>query len=269
MRVVAGVDLKVDGHGLLVDQAGRFAVALGGRLDLLWVGPSDPRLEAALTRLPDVARGRALLGDGDPVDGLVGLSDGADALVVGPRKPGVVENLLLGTVASRVIRRARCAVYVPRLQPTFGTDAPTRIVVGIDGDGSGVPWLLDRAARFSEASGLRLDVVWADPSAPAWIPDRRIREAAEQEWRGRRETQRLHLESKLGRAAGELAGTVLLASGEAESALVTASESADLVVVGTRERHGVARFILGSVAEHVVQHSVCDVLTLPSGALGR
>lgn len=264
MRVVAGVDLRVDGHGLLVDQAGRFAAALGARLDLLWVGPADPRLDAAMERLPEAVRGDARLGSGDPVEALVQSSETADALVVGPRKPGAIENLLLGTVASRVIRRARCAVYVPRLQPTFGTATHPRIVIGVDGDADGTAWLLDQGGRFSAAAGLSLDVVWADQDAPAHIADRRIREAAEKTWRAQRESRRRELGLKLMRVAGSLAGDVFLEAGAPESVLVATSESADLIVVGTRERTGVARLILGSVAEHVVQHSHCDVLTLPS-----
>lgn len=41
---------------------------------------------------------------------------------------------------------------------------------------------------------------------------------------------------------------------------------ADLVVVGTHGRSGVARFLLGSVAERVVHLAPCPVLTVPSGA---
>jgi nucleotide-binding universal stress UspA family protein len=39
--------------------------------------------------------------------------------------------------------------------------------------------------------------------------------------------------------------------------------SADLIVIGTHGRTGLAHAILGSVAERVVQHSACPVLTVP------
>ena len=39
--------------------------------------------------------------------------------------------------------------------------------------------------------------------------------------------------------------------------------NADLVVVGTHGRRGLARAMLGSVAERVVQHAACPVLTVP------
>ncbi len=38
---------------------------------------------------------------------------------------------------------------------------------------------------------------------------------------------------------------------------------ADLVVVGTHGRRGLAHVVLGSVAERVVQHATCPVLTVP------
>ena len=40
--------------------------------------------------------------------------------------------------------------------------------------------------------------------------------------------------------------------------------AADLVVVGTHNRHGVERLLLGSVAEGTVRHARCPVLVLPA-----
>ena len=40
---------------------------------------------------------------------------------------------------------------------------------------------------------------------------------------------------------------------------------ADLIVIGTHGRRGLAHAMLGSVAERVVQHAGCPVLTVPFG----
>jgi len=40
--------------------------------------------------------------------------------------------------------------------------------------------------------------------------------------------------------------------------------AADLIVVGTRGRTGVARLLLGSVAEEVLKRATCDVLAVPT-----
>lgn len=42
----------------------------------------------------------------------------------------------------------------------------------------------------------------------------------------------------------------------------TASEKAELVVMGSHGRSGVRRIILGSVAEHVLRHAKCPVVTV-------
>ncbi len=65
-------------------------------------------------------------------------------------------------------------------------------------------------------------------------------------------------------AAGRFDGKVAthLATGDPWRQIVQLAStlSADLVVVGTAGRTGVARFVLGSVAEQVVRHAGCPVL---------
>jgi nucleotide-binding universal stress UspA family protein len=58
-------------------------------------------------------------------------------------------------------------------------------------------------------------------------------------------------------AMGHIAGTIV------ERA---ASLPADLLVIGTHGRSGFERLVLGSVAERVVRHAPCPVLTIPPGA---
>jgi len=63
------------------------------------------------------------------------------------------------------------------------------------------------------------------------------------------------------RKAGVRARTLLL-SGVPYEQIVRASRRADLVVMGTHGRAGLARFFLGSVAERVVTNARCPVLTV-------
>lgn len=46
---------------------------------------------------------------------------------------------------------------------------------------------------------------------------------------------------------------------------VARREKADLLVVGSHGRSGLARLLLGSVAAHVVTHSPCSVIVVKSG----
>ncbi len=56
----------------------------------------------------------------------------------------------------------------------------------------------------------------------------------------------------------------LVWEGEPGPAILEAadSEDADLIVVGTRGRNRVERFVLGSVSDHVVRHAHCPVLVV-------
>jgi nucleotide-binding universal stress UspA family protein len=57
-------------------------------------------------------------------------------------------------------------------------------------------------------------------------------------------------------------------SGEPGAEIVAAAQkcNADLIVMGTHGETGFGRFLIGSVAEHVVRHAPCAVLTLKPGA---
>lgn len=59
--------------------------------------------------------------------------------------------------------------------------------------------------------------------------------------------------------------TTRVESGEAARVVVEIAEKdhPDLLVVGTHGRTGVRRWLIGSVAERIVQHAQCPVLTVP------
>ena len=69
-------------------------------------------------------------------------------------------------------------------------------------------------------------------------------------------------------AAGEVddkvAVTCRLEAGDAESVIVdvAAKEGCDLIVMGTHGRSGVAHLLMGSVAEKVLRHAPCPVVTI-------
>lgn len=67
-------------------------------------------------------------------------------------------------------------------------------------------------------------------------------------------------------AAGisEVAVTTDVSTAAPGEAIVNAARQhqADLIVMGTTGRSGLARLLLGSVAEHVLRHASCPVLTI-------
>jgi len=54
----------------------------------------------------------------------------------------------------------------------------------------------------------------------------------------------------------------LLERGRPQDRILAAAKSmgADLIVIGSRGRHGVAKFLLGSVSSKVAEQAACDVL---------
>lgn len=57
--------------------------------------------------------------------------------------------------------------------------------------------------------------------------------------------------------------------GHPAEVLVNASQGAQLVVVGSRGRGGIAGMLLGSVSQHVVAHAHCPVVVMPHSALAE
>ena len=56
--------------------------------------------------------------------------------------------------------------------------------------------------------------------------------------------------------------TTEVAEGPAARALIGASRTSDLLVVGTRGHGGFAGMLLGSVSQHLVAHAACTVVVV-------
>jgi len=69
-------------------------------------------------------------------------------------------------------------------------------------------------------------------------------------------------------ALGELKHELLIYTGDVITGILDAQKSyqADLLVMATHGRRGIARMILGSVAAAVVRKAACPVLTIREGA---
>ena len=137
----------------------------------------------------------------------------------------------------------------------------TEIVVGVDGSESS-KHALEWAAEEARLRGAHLRVVhaWFDVyvagyfAAPAMYEQAAIEEAA-------RETLDKAVAS-IPDGSPELSIEAVLVHAQPEAVLLKASQQADMVVVGSRGRGGVAGLLLGSVSQRVVQHAECPVVVV-------
>jgi nucleotide-binding universal stress UspA family protein len=143
------------------------------------------------------------------------------------------------------------------------------IVVGVDGSAPSHEALRWAAAEaeLRDAQLVAVHVWTFVPPTPIGEPGMIPMPAGD--YGAQLEAERVAGDAELERAVAEVfpsgppTGLELrLAEGDAADALVHAAEGADLLVVGSRGRSGIASVLLGSVSRHVVSHARCPVVVV-------
>ena len=186
----------------------------------------------------------------------------ADLMVVGSRGHGTIESMLLGSVSAEVIDHAMTPVLVARRRRI------DRVVLAWDGSTSAscAAELLGRWPIFARSSVRVVSV--ADLEIP-WWPDfpgagspelMEVYFASADASRSRHDLLASEMTVKL-QAAG-LTAEADRREGDAATEILAAAQAfkADLILLGTRGRTGVARLVLGSVARNVLHHASSSVL---------
>jgi len=202
---------------------------------------------------------RILVDSGSPEAVIVSDAEenAAGLVVIGARGKTPIERLLLGSVAERVIRYAHCSVLIARPHAETG-----HVLASTDLSDPSLPAIIAGAVEATRR-GARLTVVygvepWVVANAPAEtgpVLPHAVREAAERKVR-----------EVLAKA--QVDAETLIVSGDSATAILGAAANlrAELVVIGTRGRTGLARLALGSVAERVVEAADCSVMVVRLGA---
>jgi nucleotide-binding universal stress UspA family protein len=271
MRLLVAVDIHAQYHEWVVDRARPIARAIGGTVDIVYVGAeSDPhrrKVESILELFDPAQRGSVRLEMGSPADVLIGLSGDYDVMLLGPSEPSAIERVLRGSVVVKVLRGTRCAVIVPR-KPVHA-EGSWRLLVGIDINGKYRTKVAGMAADWARHLGGRLDAVYAIAESLPVYHDAQLRARALREWSAAREPERAQLQAILDEAVHEeVRGKAVIVQGEPEDAVAELSDGYDIVVVGNRDRAGLTRFLFGPVSSAIVRKAACDVLTLPTATLG-
>ncbi|MEV4860225.1 universal stress protein [Streptomyces ossamyceticus] len=214
-------------------------------------------VERARAVAPDVEVGHVVV-TGEPLTVLEAQSRAAELVVIGSRGMGGFVGLLVGSTAVRLAAHGRCPVLVVREQPH--ADGP--IVLGVDGSVAGqkaVDFAFAEAAlRNAPLVALHTWTTWnapmpapQDPSAPYANPPEALAEEEEQQ-----------LAEALAGRQERYPGVVVehrVVHGGTREALIEASRSAQLLVVGARGRGGFAGLLLGSVSQALLHHAQCPV----------
>ncbi|MGW6542075.1 universal stress protein [Streptomyces massasporeus] len=233
------------------------------------LGPPEGGLRNAVDRLVSEAVERArtvapeldvshVVVTGEPLTVLEAQSRAAELVVAGTRGMGGFVGLMVGSTAVRLAAHGRCPVLVVREQPH--ADGP--IVLGVDGSAAGqkaVDFAFAEAALHNAPLvALHTWTTWnapmpapQDPSVPYANPPGALAE----------EEERLLAEAVAGRQE-RYPGVAVdhrVVRGGAREALIEASRSARLVVVGARGRGGFAGLLLGSVSQALLHHAHCPV----------
>jgi nucleotide-binding universal stress UspA family protein len=177
-----------------------------------------------------------------------------DLIVVGSHQHSALGRMLLGSVSQAVLAHASRSVRIVR-PPAAPTDAPPRLLVGVDGSPEAGAAVARVAARSwppgtqvlvvtgldaTMASMLELAGDAGDARAAAW----RLVEAA----------------AETLRAAG-LDAAVAVVEASPKHVLVSEAErfQADAIFIGARGLRGAERFVLGSVSAAVAARAHCSV----------
>jgi nucleotide-binding universal stress UspA family protein len=225
-------------------------------------------------------RGTAEIAYGPPSKTIVDYSQklGANLVVMGTHGRAGVAHALLGSVAERVLREAPCPVLTVRERPPRGI---RRILVPTDFSAT-ADAALDHALLFAARFGASLQLlhVLDDPFVTEGLAgEAYIAEAPVMRSTLLREAQNrlAHRVAPL-RSAADYKGRpglvrvdaeVLFGHGARTIAEYAADGNADLVVMGTHGRTGLAHLLMGSVAEKLVRTAPCPVLAVRPAPVAR
>jgi nucleotide-binding universal stress UspA family protein len=231
------------------------------------------RLDAfvALSRAEGV-RTRFNVAEGAPVNAILEAAeaDRASLLCLGTHGREGVERLVLGSVAEKVLRKARCPVLT--VSEPGDERAPKEavfrnILCAVDFATLSLK-AVEYCLSLAQEAGGRLTLVNAVewfPDEPTWIGSPNV-----SDYRKEMEEQvRTRLEEIVPRGAREWCDvSVVVRSGKAyrELLAVAAERKADLIAMGVRGRNPLDLMLFGSTTQHVVRHAECPVLTISEGS---
>ncbi|WP_436535757.1 universal stress protein [Actinoplanes sp. HUAS TT8] len=220
---------------------------------------ADAVMAAAVERVHRVAPGLAIQTFaliGHAVPRLLESARTAQLLVLGGRGRGGFTGMLLGSTSQRLALHASCPVVVIGDQPGVA-DGP--IAAGVD-DSPSADLVLETAFSAAAGQGCPITVVRAyAPVIPAWL-------AADQpptvDTPQQHAAELAHIDEQLAPWRSKFPDVpveVALSHDSPPAALVEASRTARLIVVGTHGHGPVSGSLVGSTSLQLLHHAACPV----------
>lgn len=193
-----------------------------------------------------------------------------DLLVIGPHRRQILKDAFVGTTAERVIRSVSCPVLMVNGPPV----SPYRHILLTTDLSENSESALRLFGGMGLATGARQSILYVF-DAPALrltltgtLPeDERARHLDTQRGEARRDLVRFM------QGLDDLAAEPVVRHEAADSAVeigqAAEALNADLIVVSTQGKGAIARALLGSVTERVLQWATVDVLAIPPATQTR
>jgi nucleotide-binding universal stress UspA family protein len=192
----------------------------------------------------------------------------ADLVVIGNRGATGIERLPIGTIAARVLRLAHCSVLVARPHPRTG-----RVLAATDLSDPSLPAVVSGAAE-AKRRGARLTVLHNVDTAPPVLPPLEMTVSPSVFTPGAFAAIGAVLPPEIVKRAEDHVRELMTSHGIVGDCRVTDGDpaaqvyrvaqelDAELLVIGTHGRTGLARLALGSTAERLVATAACSVLVV-------
>jgi nucleotide-binding universal stress UspA family protein len=273
-RIVVGVDGREGGRDAVA--LAKLLVAAGGELTLAHVVPGDAqayggtraadeapdgeRAEALLETLREETGGEAHLRWRESSSVGRGLHElceltGADLVVVGSSRRGLLGRVLIGDDTSAALSGATCSIAIAPTNYSQHPAALREIGVGYDGSPES-EHALSVARMLADVSGAKLSALEA-VSLPS---DAFLGPGAVDN------TPRRLLEDARGRIAALGDVEPRAAYGQPAEELALYSASLDLLIVGSRGYGPIGRLIHGSTSQQLAHSALCPLLVLTRAA---
>lgn len=196
------------------------------------------------------------LHDGYASKALVASSHSAELVVVGVVGNGLLSRASMGAVAMQVLTHAHCPVLVVGHETTGAPVSGGRVVAGVDGSEESLA-ALQMAAREAHVLEGTLEAVHAWQPRGATDPTLETPSSWEEY---ERDIERRIRTALTGSDVPDVKCDVVVVRDDPVHALVTRSEGASLLAVGSRGTGGFQGLNVGSTALRLVARSACPVL---------